>query len=74
MWRVVLSLHHVIFLVFAVVGVWLNNRKDRRCFFAWIISNLGWVCVNACHGLYVESAQNIIFLVLAFEGYYKWKS
>lgn len=65
--------YHFLFLFFAVLGVWLNNHKDRRCFYCWIFTNLSWAAVNAWHGLYIEALQNAIFLGLAFHGLVKWK-
>jgi nicotinamide riboside transporter PnuC len=68
-----MKLYHLVFLLFAVTGVYLNNHKNRLCFPLWIVSNFGWLCVNAYHSLYIESLQNLIFLGLAFHGAYKWR-
>ena len=68
-----MTLHHIIFLFFAVLGVILSNRKHRSCYLCWIISNCAWGLINWYHGLTVEALQNAIFLYLAIEGLVKWK-
>lgn len=58
--------------VTAIVGVMLNNQLDRRCFFAWLISNAisGWMhWRKAMWSLLVRDA---VFFVLAIYGIYAW--
>ena len=68
-----MSLHHLAFLILAVAGVLLSNRKKRACYLCWIASNTAWAVINWCHGLHIEALQNGVFLYLAFEGLRKWR-
>ena len=30
----------------SIIGVLLNNKKDKRCFYLWIITNFCWMIVD----------------------------
>ena len=65
---------HSIFVILAVMGVALSNRKKRACYILWIITNTAWGIINWQAGLRVEALQNGVFLYLALEGLVKWKN
>ena len=56
----------------AVVGVILNNRRLRFCFILWIISNALSAAIHAEMYVWSLFVRDIIFFVLAIEGWIKW--
>ena len=60
--------------VLAVIGVILNNRLDRNCFYVWIISNAIVLVLHIKSGLWTLGVRDAIFIVLAVEGLIKWGS
>lgn len=59
--------------IIAVIGVVLNNRMNRACFVLWIFSNLISAALHAVAGMNSLCCRDLIFFVLAIEGFYKWK-
>ncbi len=53
-------------------GVWLNIKKDKKCFYIWIIANFGWITVNIKANLYAQAALFAIYTVLSIYGIYEW--
>jgi nicotinamide riboside transporter PnuC len=68
-----MTLWHLIPALCAIGGVILNNHKRIEGFYLFIVSNTLWLIINFQHGIYVESWQNAVFLVLAFHGLFKWR-
>ena len=62
----------IIATTFAVVGVITNNRRLRLCFILWLVSNslTGYIHVQV--GPWSLVARDVIFSVLAIEGWFKW--
>ena len=56
----------------AIIGVVANNRRLRWCFLVWIISNATAAFIHIASGLWSLAARDIVFLILAIEGYYRW--
>jgi len=59
--------------VLAVVGVLLNNRMNRICFAIWMVSNAICAILHASAGMWSLYWRDVIFYVLAIEGFYRWK-
>lgn len=57
----------------SLVGVWLNIKKDVRCFYLWAITNSGWVLIDWQAGLYAQSALFAVYFVLALWGIIEWR-
>jgi len=70
---IVLEVLGMIAMVLAVIGVLLNNRKNRNCFYVWFISNIILIYVHLNVDLYSLVVRDIVFLLLAVEGWYKWR-
>jgi hypothetical protein len=54
----------------SIMGAWLNNRENKRCFFFWIMTNFCWMIVDfQAHKfntrLLAQSAQYEVFFILA---------
>ena len=56
----------------AVTGVLLNNRMNHWGFALWVISNLLCLRLHASAGLGSLAIRDIIFTVLAIEGFVRW--
>ena len=58
--------------VLAIAGVLLNNALDRRCFFAWTISNAisGWL--HWRKRMWSQMFRDAVFFVLAIAGTIAW--
>ena len=59
--------------VIAVAGVILNNRKIRWCFVLWMVSNFLSAVIHINTGVWSLVVRDLIFLVLAIEGYRLWR-
>jgi len=58
--------------ILAVVGVLTNNRRIRVCFLLWMVSNALTGAIHAYAGIWSLLIRDVIFFVLAIEGWFKW--
>lgn len=58
--------------VLAVIGVVLNNRRMISCFYIWLVSNAISAVIHGSCGIYSLAARDMIFMVLAVEGWIRW--
>ena len=63
----------IIVTVVAVAGVVLNNRRCRWCFVLWMVSNILSASIHCSIGPWSLVVRDLIFLVLAIEGYFLWR-
>ena len=49
----------------SLIGVWLNIRKDRRCFAVWLATNATWAVVDLRAGLPAQAALMAVYAGLA---------
>lgn len=68
-----LELVGIVATVLAILGVVLNNRRLRNCFLLWLLSNSMTAAIHAYAGIWSLFARDVVFLILAVEGWYKWK-
>jgi len=59
--------------VLSLIGVVLNIRQDRRCFFIWTGTNAAWAAVDFSRELYAQAALFLVYFGLAVWGLYAWK-
>jgi len=62
----------IIATIFAVIGVITNNRRLRICFLLWLLSNALSGIIHVHAGIWSLLIRDIIFFVLAIEGWFKW--
>ncbi len=55
-----------------VIGVVLNVKKHRSCFFIWSLTNIFWVIYNYSTGSYAQSAVFAVYFCLAIWGIIRW--
>ena len=63
---------HLRRLVF-IVGMWFMAIKKIENWIFWIIGDVISIPLYAYKGLVFTSFQFVVFLVLAFAGYFAWK-
>lgn len=64
---------HWITAAASLVGVVLNIRHDRRCFYIWAVTNAIWTAIDATHGIYAQAVLQAIYCGLAVYGIYAWR-
>jgi len=57
----------------ALIGVWLNNRRQRACFVLWLASNAITFVIHVVAGMWPMAARDAAFFVLAFHGWWLWR-
>ena len=62
----------IIATILAVTGVITNNRRLRVCFLIWLVSNTLMLGIHAYSGIWSLVGRDIIFIILAIEGWKKW--
>jgi len=60
-------------MIAALVGVILNIKKKRACFFVWAITNFSWMIVDFYEKIYAQSFLFFIYFLLAIWGISEWK-
>ncbi len=71
-WTVVTAFTWIITII-SLIGVVLNIRQDRRCFYLWTVTNTSWLAVDFNKGLHAQAAMFLVYLVLSVWGIYSWK-
>jgi nicotinamide riboside transporter PnuC len=59
--------------VLALIGTVLVNRRDRRGFYFWLVSNVLVLAVHWQAGIWTLTARDAAFFGLAVHGLYCWR-
>jgi len=59
--------------LFALTGVILNIKKDKKCFIVWSFTNLFWCVHNFRISEYALSALFAVYFILAIVGLWQWR-
>lgn len=57
----------------SIVGVVLNIRRQRACFYVWAATNATWAAIDAVHGIWSQAALQVVYFGLAIWGIRSWK-
>jgi nicotinamide riboside transporter PnuC len=57
----------------SLIGVILNIRKLRACFYIWLFTNAAWMIVDFHKGLPAQGCLFAIYVILAIWGIVAWK-
>jgi len=57
----------------SLIGVVLNIRLDRRCFYVWCVTNSAWMVIDYNKGLYAQSVLFAVYFALSIWGVYSWQ-
>ena len=68
-------IHNLMWIVsgLALVGVILNIKKMRICFFIWFFTNSLWCVYDFWIGAYAQSALFFVYTCLAVWGIVEWR-
>jgi len=58
----------------AIIGVILNIKKRRQCFYVWVVTNTAWMIYDYSIGAMAQSALFAVYVVLALWGIYEWRA
>ena len=59
--------------IFSLIGVWINIKKDKRCFWIWSFTNASWAVYDFYIGAFWQGVLFTIYFILAIYGIIKWK-
>lgn len=59
--------------ILSLVGVVLNIRRRRECFFVWAGTNASWAVVDYNAGLYAQAALFAVYFTTALWGIWEWR-
>lgn len=63
----------IILTIVSIIGVWLNIKKMRACFYLWSATNFSWMIVDFYREIYAQSALFFIYFILAIYGFFAWR-
>ena len=56
----------------ALVGTVLNCRKNKACFWFWLVTNAMWACWDVMNAVYARALLDMVQFCLAIYGIYEW--
>jgi len=59
--------------ILALIGVVLNIKKHRACFYIWSVTNFGWFIVDIYKEIYAQAGLFFVYFLLALWGIYAWR-
>lgn len=59
--------------VAAIIGVILNIKKKRACFFIWAATNGAWATIDFYMGIPAQGVLFTVYFGLAIWGIYEWQ-
>jgi len=60
-------------IVFVLIGVVLNIKRKRACFYIWLFTNASWAAVDFYKGIPAQGVLFTIYTALAVWGIIEWK-
>ena len=57
----------------SLIGVVLNVRKRRECFYIWFVTNAAWTTVDVIHEVWSQAALQAVYCALSLWGIWEWK-
>lgn len=64
---------HWLLVIGSLIGVVMNIKHDRRCFYIWAVTNATWAAVDFSHGLYSQAFLQAVYFALAIWGLIEWR-
>ena len=59
--------------ILALIGVVLNIKRKRACFYIWLFTNAAWAVVDFYKGIPAQGILFTIYTALAIWGIIEWK-
>lgn len=57
----------------AIIGVILNIKKNKVCFYIWFFTNASWCIVDFYKGIPMQGILFAVYTALAVWGIFEWK-
>lgn len=58
----------------ALIGVVLNIKKRRSCFYIWLVTNASWAFIDFYKGIPMQGILFTIYTGLAVYGIIEWRN
>lgn len=55
------------------IGVILNIKRHRSCFYVWAVTNLAWTIIDYQAEIYAQAALCFVYFLLALWGILEWR-
>lgn len=62
-----------IITVLSLIGVILNIKKKRACFYIWAVTNAAWTIIDWEKGIPAQASLFFIYFLLALWGIWEWR-
>jgi nicotinamide riboside transporter PnuC len=72
-WSSWFTIFTAVLTVLALVGVVLNIKRKRACFYVWLFTNASWAVVDFYKGIPAQGLLFTIYTALAVWGILEWK-
>lgn len=59
--------------ILSLIGVYLNIKKKRSCFYIWGVTNAGWMVIDIWKDIPAQAALFGVYFLLALWGMYEWR-
>ena len=59
--------------IMSIIGVYLNIKKLKACFYIWAFTNFSWMLIDFYFGLYSQAFLFAVYFTLAIYGIYEWR-
>ena len=69
----VFTIFTVLLTLAALIGVVLNIKKKKACFYVWLVTNTAWAIVDFYKGIPAQGILFSIYAGLAVWGIFEWK-
>lgn len=63
----------IILTIASLIGVILNIKKRRECFYVWAVTNAAWTFVDYHQGVPAQAVLFFIYFLLSVWGIWEWK-
>ncbi|MCP3924902.1 MAG: nicotinamide mononucleotide transporter [Desulfobacterales bacterium] len=60
--------------ILAIVGVILNIKKKKACFYIWTITNASWCVIDFYKDIPMQGVLFLIYTGLAVWGIFEWNN
>ena len=58
---------------FGILGMVLNIKKRKECFYVWGCTNIAWTVIDIQAGVYSQALLQMIFFGASVWGIYEWR-
>lgn len=60
--------------ILAIIGVILNIKKNKACFYIWFFTNASWSIVDFYKGIPMQGLLFVVYTGLAVWGIVEWRN